>query len=195
MIVQDDVLGRSAVDEVALDLELDGGRDLEPGAAGGKAHAGVGGTHAGREGAQGTVGAGVRVGADDEVTRHDGAGLGQQRMLDARAALLPIMGHVLLVGKIAHLLGLLGALDVLVGRIVVGHEAHAVAVEDLGGAQLMEHVDGDRRGDVVCQHDVQIALDELAGTDLFEACMGCGNLLGHGHGSWHGLHSFDCSGM
>ena len=93
-------------------------------------------------------------------------------------------------GEVAHLLGLLGALDVLVGRVMVGHEAHAVAVEYLGRTELAEHVDGDGRRDVVGQHDIDIALDELAGTDLIESGMGRKDLLGHGHRSWHWLHPF-----
>lgn len=127
---------------------------------------------------------GVR--ADDEVAGHHGTGLGQQRVLDAGAALFPVVGDLLLMGKIAHLLGLLGALDVLVGRVVVGHQADAIAIEYALGAQLAEHIDGDGRGDIVRKDYVEVALDQLSGSYLVQAGMCRQDLLGYGHGSGHG---------
>lgn len=134
---------------------------------------------------------GVR--ADNEVTRHHGTGLGQQRVLDAGAALLPVVGDLLLMGKIAHLLGLLGALDVLVGRVVVGHQADAIAIEYALGAQLAEHIDGDGCGDVVGEDYVEVALDQLSGSHLVQAGMCCQDLLGYGHGSGHGNSFLRCT--
>ena len=137
------------------------------------------------ENAPSAVGAGMGIGADDEVAGHAHAALGQKRVLNTRAALLPVVGDVLVVREITHLLGLLGALDVLVGRIVVRHQAHAIAVEDVPGAQLVEDVDGDRRGDVVGEHQVQVALDQLPRPHLVQAGVRRQDLLGHGHGSCH----------
>ena len=73
---------------------------------------------------------------------------------------------------------------------MVGHEAHAVAVEDFGRAELAEHVDRNRGGDVVGEDEVEVALNELAGAHLVEAGVGREDLLGYGHGSWHGCLSF-----
>ena len=145
------------------------------------------GAHARGERAERAIRAGMRIRTDHEVAGHHGAGLGQKGMLDARAALLPVMGDLLLMGEVTHLFGLLGALDVLVGRVVVRHQAHAVAVEHLGGAQLVEHVDRDGRGDIVREHEVQIALYELAGANLVQPGMSCEDLLCYGHRSWHGF--------
>ena len=114
-------------------------------------------------------------------------------MLDTRAALLPVVGDALFVCKVAHLLGLLGALDVLVGRVVIGHETHALRVEDTLGPQLAEDVDGDGRRDVVGKHEVEVALDELSGTDLVKPGVRRQDLLGHGHGSGHSR-NLSCQG-
>ena len=151
-----------------------------------QAHARVRGAHARGKGTQRAVGAGVGVRADDEVAGHHGTDLGQQRVLDAGAALFPVVGDLLLMGKIAHLLGLLGALDVLVGRVVVGHQANAIAIEYALGAQLAEHIDGDGRGDIVREDYVEVALDQLSGSHLVQAGMCRQDLLGYGHGSGHG---------
>ena len=59
---------------------------LEPGLARGIAHASVGGADAGGERAEGAVGAGMGVGADDQIARAHHALLGQQRVLDAHAS-------------------------------------------------------------------------------------------------------------
>ena len=182
--VEDDVLGRGALGKLAVHHDADGLGHLEPGAAGGHAHAGVRGAHAGGEGTDAAVGAGVGVRADHEVAGHDDAALGEKGVLDAHAALLVVVRDPHLVGEVARDLGLLGALDVLVGSVVVGHEADLVAVED-AGTDLAHRLDGDGRGDVVGEHKVEVALDELAGNDLLETGVGGEDLLGHGLGTCH----------
>jgi hypothetical protein len=124
--IEDDVLGAGSFGQLAVDLEADGLGHLEPGATGRHAHAGVRRANARRERTDAAVGAGVGVGANDEVARADDAALGEKGMLDAHAALLEVVGDAHLVREVARDLGLLGALDVLVGAVVVGHE------EDLG---------------------------------------------------------------
>ena len=150
--------------------------------------------HARGERAQAAVGARVRIGADDEVAGAHDALLGQQRVLDAHAADLEVVRDALLAGEVARYLGLLGALDVLVRRVVVGHEADAVRVEHVLASQLAERLDGDGRGDVVRQHEVQVALDELARLHLVQMRVGRQDLLGHRHGSCHGVALLSVSG-
>ena len=183
--VQDDVLAGNPRGQLAVNDELDGLGHLEPGFAAGHAHAGVGGAHARGEGAERPVGAGVAVGADDEVARAHDALLGQKRVLHAHAAHLIVMGNALLAHEIAHDLRLFGALDVLVGHVVVGHEHHLVGVEHRF-ADLAHGLDGDGRRHVVGEHEVQVALDELPGHHLVEPGVGGEDLLRHGHGTGHG---------
>ena len=102
---------------------------LEPCHAGGHTGGHIGGAHAGGERAQCTVGAGVAVGADDAVTRRHDAFFGQQGVLDAHLAHIVEIEDVVLVGKLAALLGLLRALDVLVGDEVVQHDGDVLFVE------------------------------------------------------------------
>ena len=125
--VQDDVLAAHPRAELAADDELDRRRHLEPRLAGRHAGGRVGRADAGRERAERAVRAGVAVGADDEVAGADDALLGQERVLDAHAADLVVVRDSLRADEVAHDLGLLGGLDVLVGRVVVGHQ------RDLGG--------------------------------------------------------------
>ena len=183
--VQDDVLAGDAGSQLALDLEQQRLGHLEPRLAGGVAHTGVGGAHARGERAQRAVRAGVAVRADDEVARADDALLGEQRMLDAHAAHLVVVGDTLLAREIAHDLGLLGALDVLVGDVVIGDESDLRRIEHLLDADLAELFDGNGGGDVVGQHEVEIAFDQLTRLHFVEPRMGGEDLLRHGHGTWH----------
>ncbi len=188
--VQDDVLARDAGSQLSLDLEQDGFGHLEPCAPGGVAHAGVGGAHARGERAQRAIGAGVAVRADDEVARAHDALLGQKRVFHAHAAHLVVVGNALLAREIAHDLGLFGALDVLVGDVMVGHEGNLFGIEHLLDADLAEFLHGDGGGDVVGEHEVEIAFDQLARLHLVKARMGGENLLRHGHGTRHACSFF-----
>ena len=68
---------------------------------------------------------------------------------------------------------------------MVGHKAYALAVEDILRSQLLEHLDRDGGGDVVCKHKVELALDKLPGPHLLKAGMCRQYLFSHGHSSWH----------
>ena len=184
--MQDDVLARDTGGQLAVDDELDGLGHLEPGLARGHAHAGIGGAHPRGERAQRAVGAGVAVGADDEVARAHDALLRQKRVLHAHAAHLVVVGDALLAHEIAHDLGLLGGLDVLVGGVVVGHEGDLGRIEHLVG-DLANGLDGDGGRDVVGEHQIQIAFDQLARFHLIQPRMGGENLLRHGHGTSQGM--------
>ena len=136
--VQDDVLAADPRAKLALHVELEALGHLEPRLARGHARGRVGGADARGERAERAVGAGVRVGADDHVAGPHDALLGQERVLHAHAADLVVVGDALLLRESAHHLGLLGRLDVLVRRVVVGHERDACRVPDAGGADPVE---------------------------------------------------------
>ena len=150
---------------------------------------GHGGRQVGRpdargEGPQRPVGARVAVGPDDEVAGPDDALLRQEGVLDAHLAHLPVMLEALLVGEVAQHLRLLGAGDVLVGREVVGHQGHAVLVPDLADAGRPELLDGDGRGDIVAEGDIDARKDEVARLDARPPRVGGDDLFGdrHRHG-------------
>jgi len=128
----------------------------------------------------------MAVCADDEVTGDDDALLGEKGVLDAHTSLLEVVRDAELVREVPGHLGLLGRLDVLVRRIVVGDEKDPLAVED-AGADLAHGLDGDGRRDVVGEDAVEIALDELAGNDLVDPGVVGEDLLRHGHGTRHVL--------
>lgn len=90
-------------------------------------------------------------------------------MLDAHPADLPVVDNAVLVGELAHLLALLGRLDVLVGGKVVRHESDPLRVKDAVDAQAGELVDGDRRRDVIGQHHVDLDIDQFTHSHIFAA--------------------------
>ena len=143
-------------------LHPDGGGHLEPRLAGGHAGGHVRGAHAGGEGPHRAVGAGVAVRADDAVPGGDDALLRQQGVLHAHLAHVEEVDDAVPAGELPALLGLLGALDVLVGDEVVQDDVHSRLVEDVAKARLLKLVDGHRGGDVVAQDDVQVRLDQLS---------------------------------
>ena len=128
----------------------------------------------------------MAVRADDDLARGDEALLGQQRVLDAHAADLVVVDNLLRLGEVAHLLGHRRALDVLVGDEVIRDQRDLRGVEHLRRAHLDKLVDGDRCGDVVAQHQVELAHQQLAGAAAFNARGAREDFLRHGH-----AHCFD----
>ena len=171
--MEDEVFAGDAGAKLALEHEPDGGRHLEPCHAGGHARSHVGGANAGGEGTQRTVGAGVAVGTDDAVTGGHDAFFGQEGVFNAHLTDVVEIEDVVFVGELTALLGLGGALDILVGDEVVQHDGDMLFVEHAVKACLLELVDGNGGGDVVAQHEIQLCVDELACLDLGQTGM-CG---------------------
>ncbi len=114
---------------------------------------------------------------DDQIPGADEPLFGQEGVLDAHLADLEVVGDLVVAGERPHRLGLLGGLDVLVRGEVVGHEGDLLFVKDRLLAELGELIDGDRGGDVVSKHQIQVGHDQLAGTYALKACMRRQNLL------------------
>ena len=89
--VEDDVLCAGASGQLAVNLEADGLGHLEPRTTGRHAHASVRGANARGERTDATIGAGVRIRANDQVARAHNAALGEKGMLNAHAALLEVV--------------------------------------------------------------------------------------------------------
>ena len=165
--------------------KLDRLRHLQPGLTAGHGCGNVGGAHAGGEGAQRAVSAGVRVGADDQVTRQHQSLLRQQRVLNAHRAHIVVVRQLLGTGEIAHHFALFGRLDVLVGYKVVGDQHHPASVKDFSYPDALELTDGNGRSDIVGQHQVHRDTDQLAGEHLFQAGVGGQDFFSQGHSHLH----------
>jgi len=176
--VQHQVLADDVAAGTTVIHELDRLGHAQPDAAPGHGGGEVGGADAGAEGGDGAVGAGVRVGADDEVAGGDQAHVGEDHVLDPGSAGLEEVRDAVLARELAHLLHLTGRLDVLVGREVVGHEDDARRVGHLVEPGVLELGDGQRRGDVVGQRQVDPRLDDLAGPHRLEPRRAGDDLLG-----------------
>ena len=163
--VQNDVLAGDGLVQLTLQLDLDGGGDLEPGHAFRHAGGHIGGADAGGERAHRTVGTGVAVRADDAVARSHDALFGQQCVLNAHAAHVEKVEDIVLVGELAALLGLGRALDVLVGDKVIQHDVDAGVIEHRVEPCFFKFVDGHRGGDIIAEHHIELGVDELARRD------------------------------
>jgi len=111
-------------------------------------------------------------------------------VLDTHAADLVVVRDAELAGELPYDLGLLGRLDVLVRRVVVRDQSDLVRIEHGVDADLAELADGDRGGDVVGEHQVEVALDELARHDPVQARVSGQQLLGDRHGTGHRVRPF-----
>ncbi len=136
----------------------------------------------------------MAVGADHEIPRADDPLLREQRMLDAHAAHLVEMRDALIMSEIAHDLRLLGALDVLVGHVMIRDEDHLILVEH-GIRYLRARPNGKGSRHIIGKDQVQIAFDELPRLYLIQASMSCQYLLRHGHGTRHGSSLLRCTYM
>ena len=140
-------------------------RHTHPGAPRRHRHGNIGAPHTRRKRAQCSVGAGVRIGAHDNVARHHQPLLWQQHVLDAHAAHVKIVGHSLFPRKLAQDQALLRRLDVLVGGKVISHHHHPFGIKNLErtviSGKLGKLADRDGCGDVVAQDNVHVDLDEL----------------------------------
>ena len=179
--VQDHVLAGHRPPQTAGQLHADGGGHLEPRLAGGHAGGHIRGAHAGGEGPHRAVGAGVAVGADDAVSGGDDALLRQEGVLHAHLAHVEEVDDAVSAGELPALLGLLGALDVLVGDEVIQNDVHPGLVENIAKARLFKLVDGHRSGDVVAQDNIKVRLDQLSRLDVLLAAVGSQDFLCHSH--------------
>ena len=126
----------------------------------------------------------MAVGTDDAVTGGHDAFFGQEGVLNTHLTHIVEVEDIIFVGKLAALLGLGCALNVLIGDEVIQHDSNVLLVEHAVKACLLKLVDGDRGGDIVAQHDIELGIDELACLDLRQTRM-CGqNFLrqSHSHG-------------
>ena len=179
--VQDHVLAAHRGVDGTFQLNLDGGRHLEPCHA--SCHTGghIGGANAGGKRAHRTVRAGVAVGTNDAVTGGHNALFGQQGMFNTHLADIIKVEDIVFVGKLTALLGLLGTLDILVGHKVVQHNVHAGFIKYRVEPGFLELIDGNRGGNIVAKHNVQLGIDELPGRYRSFAAMRSEDLLCHGH--------------
>ena len=158
-----DVLAADPAARSVAQHDLDRGRHPEPGLACRHPRRGVRRTDASGERAKRAVRACVRIGADHAVARCHEPLLRQQRVLHAAVvAHLEVVLYVLRSGERPHARALRGRLDVLVRREVVRHQRDLRAVEHSLAPELRELADGDRRRDVVRQHQVELRHHQLA---------------------------------
>ena len=164
-----------------MQVEAEGLRDQDPG---GPRHHGievVGASHAGAEGAQCAVGAGVAVRAEDELSRPHM--LLQHDLVADTLAL--VEGDPVLPGKVAHLLLGCGCLHAVTGDVVVHDPDQLAHIRDPGMLQFVVHIDGQMGGAVVGHEKVQLHSVDVSRPDLrLSGCSG-DDLFSdrHSHGS------------
>ena len=186
--MENDILTGNVLVQLALQLEFQSGRHLEPSLADGHAACHVGRADTGRECAQSTVGAGVGVRTDHSITGDNESFFRQKCMLNAHLSNVVEMRNILLAAEITAHHALLCSLDVLVRSKVIHYHGHLLLVKNALLAHLVECLDGNRRGNIIAKHEIQIHQHELSSLDLVETGVCSEDLLCHGH--THVLQSF-----
>ncbi len=132
--------------------------------------------------AEGAVGAGVRVAADDQLARRDQPFFGQHDVFDAAAPDVEEVLDVLLEREVFHELGELGRLRVLRRNEVILDERDLAGIEDAARAlHAAHHADRHGRGELVGQDEVDLGVDDLPRFDALEPGVARENLFGKCH--------------
>jgi len=175
--IEDKVLGGDPGRQVAVDLDANGGGNLEPEAALGPDAGHFGGANAGRESAESAVRGGMRIGSDHHHARQHVAALGQHLVADAAAA------HVV---EVADVLGLDEFADRLVGgggdfgfrgHAVIEDDDDALGIPHAGGADLAKAL-ADQVGVLVRHGEIDGGGYDLVGRDRLPPRRAGQNLLG-----------------
>ena len=167
--------------KLAGEVDANGGGNLEPRLASRHGRTHIGGADAGGKRAQRAIGAGMGIGADDGLTGGYQPFFRQERMLDAHLAHIIVVIQIKFPGKGAALLALCGGLDVLVGGEMVHNHGDSAFIKNLGEAICFKLVDGHGGGNIVAHDQIQLCLNQLAGTDRGKPGVAGQNFLGHCH--------------
>ena len=180
--VEDQVLGLDPFLESVVIDELERLGDAEPELAQREDASEVGRADAGREVVESSIGARVRVGADDELARQDEAVFRQHGVADAALSHLEVPLDSHLVGELAREATKGGARCVFRGLEVVLRHRHTFRVPDPFGAHLLAHdLSGRRDGEVVPHRKVDLGENQVSGTDTVAPGSTSQDLLGHRH--------------
>ena len=151
--------------------DFDSGRHFEPRLAGKHAVSHIGGAYAGRERAERAVCAGVRVRADNEVSRAYESFLGQERVLDAHLTYVKEVFHSLGMSELTAAFALLGALDILVRNEVIHDKSDFALIEYISASVRLNLLDRNGGGDVIAENEVKIGGDQLTGDHIVKTCV------------------------
>ncbi len=146
--VKDKVFASYPLAQRAVIDKLDGGRHLHPDITRSHGDSDIRRAHARGESTQGTIGAGMRIRPDDDVTGKDQALLRQKHMLDAHLADV-VKFNPLLEAELAHLFSLLGGGYVFIRHEMVGHHDDFSRVKDLRDSEFIKFLDSDRRRNII----------------------------------------------
>ena len=123
----------------------------------------------------------MRVGADHHVAGYHKSLFGKQRVLNAHAPHVKEVGDLFFVAEGAAHLALLGCLDILVGGKVIHDHGHLVLIEHLGCAKIIKLTNGNGRGNIVAQNQIQINQDQLSCLHAVKTCVRGKDFLRHCH--------------
>ena len=160
---QRDVLGVDARPKVAVQIEADDLRHLQPVVAEREIGGDVRMSHAGRDAAERAVGDGVRIGAEDERARKRIALLRKDDVPDAFTGVK--FGDALFLDPFARLL--LRDRILLANRriMMIEDDDDLRRIEDLVAAHLAQQIGGAGRAAIVEHHEVRNDVDDLADLD------------------------------
>jgi hypothetical protein len=179
--MEDQILAGDPRGELSGQVETQCRGNLEPGFPGSHRSCHIGTADTGGECSQCTIRTGMAVRTNDKIPGIDQSLLGEQRMLDTHLADLEIVLYLHIGREFPQHLALVGGLDVLVRGEMVRNQSYLRFVEDRIDPEFGKFLDRDRGRDIVSQHQIQICHYQLSWTNLIDLCVGCQNLLRHGH--------------
>ena len=121
------------------------------------------------------------IGADDAVAGDRQSLFGDQGVLHPYGAHIKEIFDFVLAGKRARCGAELCRFDILTGGVVIQHEGNFVFVKHFGESCVLKYADGHRRGNIVAQHQIQFALDQLPGLHTIKPGVVGQDLLAHCH--------------
>ena len=179
--VKDQILTADPGGLLSLQNELDRRGNLEPGLTGHHTGCHIRGANTCGERTKRSVGTGVGVSTDAGISCHDQAFLRKECMLDSHLSHIKIVHDIICLGEISHLLHVLRTLDILIRREMIHDQCDLRIVKYCFLFELGKLIDGNRSGNIISKHKIQICLDQVSGVNLRKSGVCSKDLLCHCH--------------
>ena len=179
--VQDDILTGDIRVQLALQFKLDGRRYFKPSLTDCHATCHIGRTNTSGKCTQCTIGTGVRVCTDDNVTGNNQSFFRQQSVFNAHLTNVIEVGNFLFVAEIPAHFALSCSLNIFIWGKVIHYHGNFVLVENVIRTEFVEFPDGNRRGNVVTEYPIQVDQNQLTSFYMIQASVCSKDFLCHGH--------------
>ena len=123
----------------------------------------------------------MRIGTDNCVTCNNKSFFRKQSVFNAHLSDVEEIGDRLFTAELTAHLTLICCLDVLVRSEMVHDHCYLILIEDIFFSEFVKLLYGNRRCDVVSEHQIKIDHNKFAAFDLIDSGMSSQYLLSHCH--------------